>query len=252
MSQARKLYNNQAEQWVRKEPVLLSDYSARPFVIDLCEPVKGLRILDAGCGEGYVGRQLLQKGAAMVHGIDISEKMIEQANLICMEEMLQGLSYEIGDIVTSNFSDGDRYDIILCMFLFNYLYIKDTYSVMKKMYNLLNPGGHFIFSVPHPLLAYMKKEKYPFYFQPSDGYFSGRDKLFLGEIWRRDGISVGVQCVHKTIEDYFHGIQMAGFSEFPTLRELHVTEEHVKIDQRFFSPLIDLPLHLAFKVKKNI
>lgn len=74
MNQARELYNNQSEQWVRNEPILLSDYSARPFVINLCEPIKGLKILDAGCGEGYVGRQLLHRGASAVHGIDISEK----------------------------------------------------------------------------------------------------------------------------------------------------------------------------------
>ena len=251
MNNTRELYNNQAQQWARKEPVLLSDYSARPFVINLCEPIKGLKILDAGCGEGYVGRQLLQRGASSVHGIDISEKMIEQANSICKEEQLQGLSYETADIRTSEFSEGDCYDLVLCMFLFNYLSVNETHAVMKKIYSLLKPGGHFIFSVPHPLLAFLKKDKYPFYFQPSGGYFSGRDTLFPGEIWRRDGIPVDVQCVHKTIEDYFNGLHLAGFSEFPAFHELHITEEHVKLDPKFFTPLIDLPLHLAFKVRKN-
>ena len=42
-SNTRELYNDQAEDWSRKEPVLLSDYSARPFVLDLCEPIKGLK-----------------------------------------------------------------------------------------------------------------------------------------------------------------------------------------------------------------
>jgi 2-polyprenyl-3-methyl-5-hydroxy-6-metoxy-1,4-benzoquinol methylase len=78
----KELYDSQAKDWSRKEPILLSDYSARPFVMEMCEPLKGLRVLDAGCGEGYVGRQLLQRGASSVHGIDISEKMIEQAFLI--------------------------------------------------------------------------------------------------------------------------------------------------------------------------
>ena len=44
--------------------LVVGDYSARPFVMDLCEPVKGYRLLDIGCGEGYVGRELLKRGAA--------------------------------------------------------------------------------------------------------------------------------------------------------------------------------------------
>jgi 2-polyprenyl-3-methyl-5-hydroxy-6-metoxy-1,4-benzoquinol methylase len=247
----KELYNDQAEEWARKEPILLSDYSARPFVLDLCEPISGSRILDAGCGEGYVGRQLLKRGAKEVHGIDISEKMIEQANIICHQEELEGLTYEIIDIRNAQFTNERPYDLVLGMFLFNYLNVEDTHSVMKKIYSVLKPGGHFVFSVPHPFLAYLKKDKYPFYFAASHGYFSGRDILFPGEIWRRDGISVGVQCVHKTIEDYFTGLKRAGFNSFPDMHELHITDEHVKLDPEFFTPLIDLPLHIAFKVRKN-
>ncbi len=40
----------------------VSDYSARPFVIDLCEPIVNKNILDLGCGEGYVGRELINRG----------------------------------------------------------------------------------------------------------------------------------------------------------------------------------------------
>ena len=75
----KKLYDESAEDWQRSKPMLLSDYSARPFVIDLCEPIANKNILDIGCGEGYVGRELINRGAQYVHGIDISSEMINQA-----------------------------------------------------------------------------------------------------------------------------------------------------------------------------
>jgi len=246
---AKSLYNTEANQWQRTEPVLLSDYSARPFVMALCEPLKGYTLLDIGCGEGYVGRELLKRGAATIHGIDISESMIEKAQEEKQKQNLGNATYEVRDI--RGLRDGEfQVDTVLAMFLFNYLNAADTAEVMKKAYSQLKQGGHFIFSVPHPSLAFLKQDKFPFYFEKRGGYFSGRNILFPGEIWRRDGISVGVQSVHKTFEDYFAAMRYAGFISMPEVHELHITDEHVKLDPAFFTPLIDLPLHVAFKVKK--
>ena len=247
---SKKLYNNQAANWSRNEPLLLSDYSARPFVINLCEPIKNCNILDLGCGEGYVGRKLLESSASSVHGIDISEKMIELAEKIKSEKGLEQLSYEVLDVRAADLHSEFKYDTVLAMFLFNYLDVASTHALIKKVFELLKPGGHFVFSVPHPFLAYLKKDKFPFYFETKGGYFSGRNLLFPGEIWRRDRISVGVQCVHKTIEDYFYGLKLAGFTTMPELYELKINEEHVALDPEFFGPLIDLPLHMAFKIRK--
>ena len=245
----KALYDGQASQWKRTGPLLLSDYSARPFVMDMCEPLQGQRLLDIGCGEGYVGRELLKRGASHIHGIDISSAMIEKAEAEKQAQQLSNLSYEVRDIRSLR-DEEFQVDTVLAMFLFNYLNATDTAEVMKRAINQLKPGGHFIFSVPHPSLAFLKQDKYPFYFEKRGGYFSGRNILFPGEIWRRDGIAVGVQCVHKTFEDYFTAMRFAGFINMPEVHELHINAEHVAIDPEFFTPLIDLPLHVAFKVKK--
>ena len=67
-----QLYETNSQQWVRKEPSCLSDFTARPAVFDLCEPVKDAIILDLGCGEGYCARELMGRGARKVIGVDIS------------------------------------------------------------------------------------------------------------------------------------------------------------------------------------
>ncbi len=244
----RELYNGQAHDWKRDEPLLLSDYSARPFVLDLCEPLKGQHVLDLGCGEGYVSRQLKKRGATTVHGMDISEKMIEAAQ---KSELTEGLYYSVGDARSISQLPKNSLDLILAMFLFNYLNLEETYQCMKDCYSLLKPGGKFIFSVPHPFLPFMKSSGFPFYFEPHGDYFSARSTIFPGQIWRRDGIPVGVQCVHKTFEDYFQGLANAGFTKMPAVHELRIREDQFAIDPNFFEPLRGLPLHVAFKIIKD-
>ncbi|MGK0431950.1 MAG: hypothetical protein ACJA0V_001085, partial [Planctomycetota bacterium] len=34
----RELYNDASNDWQRSEPVLLSDFTARPFLLKWCEP----------------------------------------------------------------------------------------------------------------------------------------------------------------------------------------------------------------------
>ena len=46
-----------------------------------CGDVKGLRVLDCGCGEGRFCRLLADRGAAYVLGLDLCGPMIEAAGL---------------------------------------------------------------------------------------------------------------------------------------------------------------------------
>ncbi len=73
------IYDSASPQWARNEKLLLSDFTARPFVLQKLEPLAGLRVLDLGCGEGFVARQIKTAGAATVLAIDLSAGMIEQA-----------------------------------------------------------------------------------------------------------------------------------------------------------------------------
>lgn len=113
------LYNRTASDWIRGEPSSLSDFTARPFVLELCEPVSGLRVLDIGCGEGYCSRELRRRGAAQVHGIDLSQGMIEAANLQEVEDAL-GISYEVGCATNLKQFDNSEIDLVVAVFLFNY------------------------------------------------------------------------------------------------------------------------------------
>jgi SAM-dependent methyltransferase len=247
---AERLYNESALSWVRSEPTSLSDFTARPALLQLCMPLADVRALDLGCGEGYCSRMLKRAGAKSVLGIDSSVAMIEAARAQEVRESL-GLNFQCADAADLHWLASGEFDLVLAVFLFNYLDCEATRRCMSEAARVLRPGGRFVFAVPHPLFPYVRNAAPPFFFEVGEaGYYSGRDRRFRGKIWKRNGTELEVQVVHKTLEDYFAALQFAGFDSLPIVQELTVTPEIAAIDPAFFSPLLDTPLHLAFSLRR--
>lgn len=245
------IYNKAAGRWVRNEAQSLSDFTGRPPVFELCGDVRGKDIVDLGCGEGYCARILMENGAASLHGIDISQKMIEAAQAVAGEDTRY--HYQTGTVTDLPF-EANRFDLALGVFVFNYLDIAQSLQTMKEAWRVLKPGGLFVFSVPHPAFPLARREhEKPFYFDFGDkGYFTARNHRTFGRIFRRDGQELPVEMNHKLVEDYMECLREAGFTTIPTVRELGVTPEHLEIDPEFFSPVQDMPLHMAFRTQKPV
>lgn len=251
MISTKELYNHSSENWVRKNSILLSDYTARPAIFNLCEPLKKGVVLDLGCGEGYCSRELMKRGAEKIFGIDVSEKMIDAARDEEQKEPL-GIEYNIGDATNLSQFLNHKFDLVVAVFLFNYLDIRQTEACMKEVIRVLKPEGRFVFSIPHPAFPFMRHDDFPFYFSTENkNYFNARNQQFQGKIWRRDRTPVNVQLVHKTMQDFFDAMRNAGFTSMPIMKELHVEKNHLELDSEFFEPLIGYPLHIAFSVSKS-
>jgi 2-polyprenyl-3-methyl-5-hydroxy-6-metoxy-1,4-benzoquinol methylase len=66
-----------------------------PAQVELCGPVRGLRVLDLGCGAGYFAREMAKRGA-LVTGLELSPAMLRYA--IAQEERDRlGIHYLLGD-----------------------------------------------------------------------------------------------------------------------------------------------------------
>lgn len=244
----KQVYDDNAVHWCRKEPDSLSDFTARPFVFDSIGSLEGESVLDLGCGEGYCARKLKSMGAGDVLGIDISDEMIKTARLQEQAD-LYGIEYRVADV--RDLSLKTSFDVCIAIFLFNYLDAEGMFQVMQKVRRLVKPGGKFVFSVPHPFFPFIDKQRSrPFYFDsPTENYFDAADKKLEGKIWKKSGEPLHVQCVHKTFDTYFECMRRAGFDALPMVKELTVTESHLKIDQEFFGPLAGQPLHVLFSVE---
>lgn len=245
------IYDANADRWARRERVLLSDFTARPRVIEALSPLSGAHVLDLGCGEGYVARLVAEAGAASVFGIDVSSEMVENARRAIPADTACAMQFDAADASTYTGFPRPAFDRVMAVFLFNYLTRAQMTAVMRTARERLAPGGRFVFTVPHPCLPYMRETAPPFYFETEGhDYFGGVDTTYEGRIWRRDGQSVPVRCVHKTFSDYFTALAEAGFTSMPTVSELHVTDEHLAFDPAFFEPLRGYPLHVMFQVEK--
>lgn len=244
------LYNANAASWERRERVLLSDFTARPFVIGELGPLEGAHVLDLGCGEGYVARLVAEAGAASVFGIDASWKMVRIARNAAPPNGRCAMAFEVADAARLDQFSRGTYDRTLAVFLFNYLTRIEMTAVMRRARAQLAPGGRFVFTVPHPCFPYMRAPSAPFFFDTQGkNYFEGTDCSYEGKIWRRDGKAVPVRCVHKTFADYFTALAEAGFTALPKVVELRVTAEHLACDHAFFEPLLGFPLHLLFRIE---
>ena len=243
------IYDKAAESWIRRSPVALSDYTGRPALFESCGDVADLNIADLGCGEGYCARELVKRGADQVDGIDISQGMINAANIAAGAD--RKMSFQIGNIKSTPFSSS-HYDIAIGAFVYNYLSVKETRLSFKEVHRILKVGGRFIFCVPHPAFPFIHRQNSrPFYFDfKTGGYFSSRDTHATGEIWRLDGLKLPVEMHHKLISDYFDALSAAGFNQIPAIRELGVTEALLTQNHEFFSPLSDVPLHMLFSITK--
>lgn len=258
------LYDAHAGDWSRDQHLLLSDFTARPRVVEELEPA-GKHVLDLGCGEGYVARLVARAGASSVLGFDRSAEMIERARHAAPTSSSCPMMFETADVTRLNLET--IYDCAMAVFLFNYLTRGEMENVMRDVRHAVVPGGHFVFTVPHPCFPYMRKLpsasqigrdlqqqvrflQQPFYFDTAGhDYFAGVDRTYEGQIWRRDGVAVPVRCVHKTWSDYFEALTRAGFTQMPKVVELHVTDEHLAIDPAFFETLRGYPLHVLFRVE---
>jgi 2-polyprenyl-3-methyl-5-hydroxy-6-metoxy-1,4-benzoquinol methylase len=116
-----------------------------PVLMRLLPDVAGKRVLDAGCGEGYLSRKLARLGAT-VTGVDYSREMlaladertdpglgIRYAHANC--EDLEGYAAGSFDVVVSN------------MVLMD---LPDHRAALQSLYRVLDDEGVLVFSIAHP------------------------------------------------------------------------------------------------------
>ena len=104
--------------------------------------VKGLRVLDLACGEGYYTRRIQQAGAKEVVGVDISAEMINLAEEQEHRDAL-GISYHCAD--ATHLPEQGKFDLVSAAYLLHYARNTDELQSMCKQIALqLKPGGRFV------------------------------------------------------------------------------------------------------------
>jgi SAM-dependent methyltransferase len=120
-------------------------YLINPVLLRMLGDLTGQRVLDAGCGNGYLSRMLAARGATVV-GVEPGQSLIEFA----MERETsapQGIQYVQADLC--DLPDlGAPFDAVVASMVLPA--IPDWTGAMRACVNALKPGGLFVFTVNHP------------------------------------------------------------------------------------------------------
>jgi SAM-dependent methyltransferase len=112
----------------------------------------GGRLLDVGCGNGWVSLRFARKGMA-VEGIDLSEAQIERA---CQRAEAEGLDKwaHFECVSTSDLSKDRQYDAVLVHATLHHLNHEQRCALLSDIVDLLRPHGRlYLYEPMAPLPA---------------------------------------------------------------------------------------------------
>jgi ubiquinone/menaquinone biosynthesis C-methylase UbiE len=175
-----------------------------PALRALLPDLRGLKVLDLGCGFGWFCRWARQQGAAHVLGIDVSERMLARSRATTQDT---AITYTRADMEHLELSP-ESFNLVYSSLALHY--IEHLNELMSGVYRSLVPGGSLVFSVEHPIFT-----------APADPHWSlnaaGRKTwpidCYLDEGPRStDWLAKGVIKQHRTLATYINMLLRLGFA----------------------------------------
>jgi SAM-dependent methyltransferase len=174
-----------------------------PALRALLPDMRGLNVLDLGCGFGWFCRWARQKGAAHVLGIDVSERMLARGRAATQDSTI---TYSRADLEHLALSP-ESFDVVYSSLAFHY--IEGLEGLLSAVYRSLVPGGSLVFSVEHPIFTAPADPKWSLDAAgrktwPIDGYLDEGPRS-------TDWLTKGVIKQHRTVATYITILLRRGF-----------------------------------------
>ena len=223
-----------------------------PCVEKLLGDVRGKKLLDAGCGEGYLARYYAKKGAE-VTAIDLSQRLIEMSEQLTEEEAIK-IDYRVDNVCYIESVPNDEFDVILSnLVLLNIPCIDDA---INEFHRVLKMGGVLVFSIVHPAFNFYgpgswemgekdseTKRREGLYFKV-DRYFEEEEYEHEWKTRKGEKFPESISFFHRTLSTYFNSLSRFGF------RLLEFAEPKPIDDDSFFDRERRIPFFAVFKAQK--
>jgi SAM-dependent methyltransferase len=116
-----------------------------PALRALLPDLRQASVVDLGCGYGWFSRWAREQGARSVLGLDISDKMLDQARALTEDE---AITYDSIDLEMADLPEAS-YDLAYSSLAFHY--IEDLAWLWESVHRALVPGGRMVFCMEHPI-----------------------------------------------------------------------------------------------------
>jgi SAM-dependent methyltransferase len=175
-----------------------------PALQSMLPLMHGLKVVDLGCGYGWFCRWANEQGAHSVLGLDVSQKMLDQAQ---STTSASNIRYERSDLEQLDLPT-DSFDLAYSSLALHY--IKDLPGLFANIHAALRPGSRFVFSIEHPIFMAPRN---PGWITDAEGC-----KSWPVDGYQREGERVtnwladGVIKQHRTLGTLLNTLIEAGFS----------------------------------------
>lgn len=171
----------------------------------LFPPLSGKNVLDLGCGYGWHSKYASEQGAGAVLGLDLSERMIEEAQ---RRNPAENIIYRVCSVEEYEYPE-NAYDLVISNLVLHY--IADLEPIFEKIFQTLKKDGIFLLNIEHPVFTAGINEDWLYGEDnaptawPVDNYFypGERQTVFLGQ---------HVTKQHHTLTQILMGLINAGFT----------------------------------------
>ncbi len=178
-----------------------------PVILRMAGDVTSQRLLDAGCGEGFLSR-LFAKGGANVTAVDYSKALLDIAATRTPDEL--AIDYRHANLEALDGFDDETFDMVVSCCVFHDL--PDYVSALSELHRVLVPQGRFILAMTHPCFSsdggWARDSEGNKLHWKTDNYFRER----AVEVDWPPGSKNKPINFHRTLTSYFRNIHAAGFS----------------------------------------
>jgi SAM-dependent methyltransferase len=247
LEEVRDRWNLLAEDWriqVGEEGDSNRRLNSDPVLWDFAGDVRGLAVLDAGCGTGYLTRKLCDRDAR-VTGVDVAERMIEIARAHNPD-----IDFRVDSCTELATLEDGQFDLVIA----NYVLMDtpDLGGVMRAFHRVLKPAGVAVLVFSHPCFpqgkATVSEDGREICYRWDVSYFE--PGKFTDPPWGH--FKTDFLWFHRPLSDYWKAFDAAGFAVIG-FEEPRITEDryHLAENERKLRNSKTRPYSVAFKLRKT-
>ena len=221
-----------------------------PALFEMAGDVRNLRVLDAGCGNGYLSRVLAKRGAH-VTGVDLSSKLLKEAKAQETRAPL-GIGFLQRDLARLTSIADNSFDLVVANVVLQDVRRLD--EAVKEIARVLKPRGRFLFSITHPSFdvppSHWVREPEDTE-RPEERPFMSVDRYFdrVSLTWAPRGLPP-VLGFHRPLRDFTDALFEAGLVML-RLEEPIPLPEALRTHYRQFADQVRVPNFLIVEARKG-